>query len=164
MARMVPVGKGSDAVANEAVSEGEWGGTSAEWQALRSAAALGSEIWTEINRTMGLVSEDLSGRMTMRDSRSIGVLCHLMHCSKNQLEIARQSQSILLQYLIARNFYESWCTGVILLYGDESDIKRYVANAKKNDRAEIASFEELREKGALEGIPKPSAGFEEGID
>lgn len=149
---------------NEGVSEGEWGGSSAEWQLLGSAADLGSEIWTEINRTMGLVSEDLSGRMTMRDSQSIGVLCHLMHCSKNQFYIARQGQSLLLQYLIARNFYESWCTGVILLYGDESDIKRYVANAKKNDRAEIASYEELRKRGALEGIPVPSAGFENGVD
>jgi hypothetical protein len=50
------------------------------------------------------------------------------------------------------------------LYGDESDVKRYVANAKKSDLAEIASYEELRKKGALEGIPKPSAGFEKGVD
>jgi hypothetical protein len=146
------------------MSEGQWGGSEAEWQLLVSAADLGSEIWAEINQTMGLATEDLSGSMTMRDSQSIGVLCHLMHCSKSQFDIARLGQSILLQYLIARNFYESWCAGIILLYGDDSDIKRWVANAKKGDRAEIASYKELRRKGALKGVPMPSAGFEDGLD
>ena len=145
-------------------SEAEWGGSSSEWHLLHSAADLGSEIWTEINRTMGSVSRDMSGRMTMRDSQSVGVLCHLMHYSKSQFDIARQGQSILLQYLIARNYYESWCTGVILLYGNDADMRRYIANAKKSDRAEIASYVDLRKKGALEGIPMPSAGFEDGID
>jgi len=156
--------KGSGSVQNESAVKGGWGGSSAEWQLLISAADLGSEIWAEINQTMGLVCEDLSGRMTIRDSQSIGVLCHLMHCSKSQLDIARQGQSILLQYMIARNFYESWCTGVILLYGDESDVTRYVANAKAGNHAEIASFKELRKKGALEVVPMPSAGFENGLD
>ena len=102
--------------------------------------------------------------MMMRDSQSIGALCHLMHLSKSQFDIARLGQSILLQYLIARNFYESWCAGIILLYGDDSDIRRWVANAKKGDRAEIASYKDLRRKGALEGVPVPSAGFEKGSD
>jgi hypothetical protein len=146
------------------MSEGQWGGSEAEWQLLVSAADLGSEIWAEINQMMGMVSEDLSGRMTMRDSQSIGALCHLMHFSKSQFDIARLGQSILLQYLIARNFYESWCAGIILLNGDDSDIRRWVANAKKGDRAEIASYKDLRRKGALEGVPVPSAGFEEGSD
>lgn len=144
------------------MSESQWEGSEAEWQLLLSAADLASEIWTEINQMMSVVADDLSGKMTMRESQSIGVLCHLMHCSKNQFDIARLGQSLLLQYLIARNFYESWCAGIILLYGGDSDIRRWVANAKKGDRAETTSYEELSSKGALERIPAPSAGFENG--